>query len=693
VYIISVLDNFKYNLAMKLLSKKAREHVQYTFKSNYGKPTWSLQDDKSYIQESYNRIAWVYACVAKISSCVSSVKWNLYRKQRNGKNIQIEEHPLISMLNKVNNNMSGVDFFDLWATYLALNGKFYALYNNPSLPTQMSYLYPFYIKPIPNEKDFVSGFEYGIDSNKKIYKKEEVLWDKFNDPLNAYDGMSPIRAMARTIDTENDAICWNKNTFENNGIPPGVFSVENPTNELRENLKEKWLSDYAGAKNARIPLIIDSTKANYESFGMNQVDMDFLNQRKLNRIEICAGFEVPSQIVGDPEGQTYSNYKEALKSFWENTVIPKYLTKMGDTLNSDLVVRYADNLILKPDLDNVTALNDSIDTLADRATKLFESGLINQNEGREILKFGNNTYNEDGEKFHYELVKIKEDKEDEEEPEEPEEDKKSLDEISKKKLDLLCKLWEKKEQEKEPFFRLFENDMIKHFDNERKELTSKFENAKKVNELNRIADTTINNNKSKLNELFKKNLKVTVNYFGKKEYKNLVNKLVKAFNYDDEVQQFVNDIVGEDIQNISETTLTQVRQRISFGISQEMGSLQIARLIDDLYTDGITRNRSRTIAITEVNSAANYGSFRGASQAVADYDLNILKFWMSTGDRRTRPTHKDMAMHEPIKMDQTFRVGSGKGLFPGDPQLPGSERARCRCAIGYQRADGGVSYE
>ena len=364
-----------------------KQKYQYVSEGNYGQPYWTIQKDKQFLTEAYNKVVWVYACVTQIASATSSVPWLLYRRGRGGRHIEIEQHPILDMLNlKANSFMSGRDFIDLWATYLATEGKFYAEYINPSMPTQMVPLYPHYMKPIPSKELFVSGYQYDI--YKPIYyNREEILWSKFNDPLEIYDGLSPIRALSRTIDTENEAVNWNKSTLQNSGVPAGIFTIQNPSPELIDNLRDEWRKRYGGGTNARLPLVLNADRATYQPIGLSSVDMDFLNQRKLNRTEICSAFGVPSQLVGDPEGQTYSNFNEAVKSFWENTIIPRYLETIKDKLASDLLPRYADNLILTYDLSGVSGLKESQDALVKRTVELWKNGLIKRNEARFALEY------------------------------------------------------------------------------------------------------------------------------------------------------------------------------------------------------------------------------------------------------------------------------------------------------------------
>lgn len=373
----------------KFLNYFKTKAVRYLFNIQYNQPKWSTFNEEYAIKESYEKIVWAYACVTAISSAVSNVPWCLYKKNKTGEIEEIENHQILKLLNeKVNENMSSRDFFDLWSTYLSLNGKFFAVFDSPINPSIIEPLIPYYTKVIPDLNEFISGVDYRIGGNSTIYSKNLVLWSKFHDPVDLYDGLSPIKALARTLDTENSAIDWNKNSLDNSGIPAGALSVENPTQDQIEGIKQKWIENYAGKNNVRIPLILDSEKAKYTSFGINQVEMDFILLKKVNRIEICAGFGVPGQVVGDPEGQTYSNYGEALTAFWKNTIIPKYLNHIKSIINLTLKPKFLDlndDFYIDYNLDNIEVLTENQNELTDRILNMYNNDFITLNEGRQVL--------------------------------------------------------------------------------------------------------------------------------------------------------------------------------------------------------------------------------------------------------------------------------------------------------------------
>jgi HK97 family phage portal protein len=377
-------------------------------KSSYAQPIergstkWSIQDDYSYITEAYEKLVWCYACIGAIAGAVSSLNWLLY--DRSGKKMkEIENHPILDLVNgRVNPDFTSADFFDLWATSLAAQGKFFARYSNFIKYDKNLEIYPMYTHltaPIVGEgKNTLNGFQYDLDGLN--YAPNIILWDRFIDPINFYDGLSPVRAAARTMDTENQSVDWNKNMFDNLAVPPGGISLMNASTELIKEAKARWKTDVAGPKNARMPLIFDSEKLEYISFGLNAIDMDFLNQKKVNRVEICAAFNVPGQVVGDPENQTFANFEQALKSFWMNTVLAKYVNKISKKLNSEIVSAWDPRYLLRADTSEIQVLQEDENTKSERIRGEFESNLLTQNEAREMLGY---EATKKGDMFNFEL--------------------------------------------------------------------------------------------------------------------------------------------------------------------------------------------------------------------------------------------------------------------------------------------------
>lgn len=89
----------------------------------------------------------------------------------------------------------------------------------------------------------------------------------------------------------------------------------------------------------------------------------------------------------------------------------------------------------------------------------------------------------------------------------------------------------------------------------------------------------------------------------------------------------------------------------------------------------VWQTRADLIARTESTGVTNYGAYSALVSEGAE-----SKEWVSTGDRRTRASHRN-ASGQRAKTSEPFTVGGALLMFPGDPQGPVEEVANCRCAM------------
>jgi hypothetical protein len=83
------------------------------------------------------------------------------------------------------------------------------------------------------------------------------------------------------------------------------------------------------------------------------------------------------------------------------------------------------------------------------------------------------------------------------------------------------------------------------------------------------------------------------------------------------------------------------------------------------------------IAITEVNGAANKGSYDGVKAS----GLDVKKGWLTSGRSNVRPLH---AMNESIGLVPMDYVYEGNTKYPGDPNGDPGAVINCHCSIYYE---------
>jgi uncharacterized protein with gpF-like domain len=98
--------------------------------------------------------------------------------------------------------------------------------------------------------------------------------------------------------------------------------------------------------------------------------------------------------------------------------------------------------------------------------------------------------------------------------------------------------------------------------------------------------------------------------------------------------------------------------------------------------------RARTVAVTEVNRAFNFGALAAAQRVQHGIQQPLVKTWASKDDQRVRPAHWE-ADGQTVAVFQPFQVGGEPLMMPGDPAGAPWNVINCRCKARFRRAPGG----
>jgi len=94
--------------------------------------------------------------------------------------------------------------------------------------------------------------------------------------------------------------------------------------------------------------------------------------------------------------------------------------------------------------------------------------------------------------------------------------------------------------------------------------------------------------------------------------------------------------------------------------------------------------RARTVAVTEVGRAFNYGVIAHGLSVTQSLRIPVLKTWDSKGDSRVRASH-DRADGQTVPISQPFIVDGFALMAPGDPTGPAYLVINCRCKARLRR--------
>ena len=393
----TILDNIR-NIfkAQKEIQKKEAPIVSY---QSLGYDVSSKIAYGDLAKEGYSENAIVYRCINEIANNASRVKINLFRGDA-----EVDNHPLLDLLYNPSPTQSQVEWFQGLYSYLLISGNNYMLSvggdNTP--PTELYNLRPDRIKIQTGQRAMPTAYDYIISGQTvERYEVDQATGDskikhiKMFNPLDDYYGMSPIQASSVDIDQHNLANKHNVNLLQNGARPSGavIFNPKDETGgnvQLSENQRSQLQSDinsrFSGTNNAGRPMLLEGD-FDWKEMGLSPKDMDFIQLKNMSAKDIALVYGVPSQLIGIPDSQTYSNFAEAKLALYNETIIP-LLDKIQGDLNEWLVPQFNDEALeLRYDIDSIPAMAEQRRRVFESVTAGVKDGILTRNEAREQLGY------------------------------------------------------------------------------------------------------------------------------------------------------------------------------------------------------------------------------------------------------------------------------------------------------------------
>jgi len=326
--------------------------------------TWNA--DKA-VDEGLKINPWVYSAVRRVSSSVASVPLVLERRQGDQWTPD-PGHEIQALLNRPNPFMGRQDLNERWGQYMLLSGNALVWLNIVGgKPVELWPIHPDTIKPIQSRAEYVSGYEWKVDSStKRLLPVAEVAHWMFPDPTNPRWGLSPLQAAASAVDMDQAAASWNRAVLRNDGKPPLAIFLNDGLTLAQMREAAGFMREQIDGGSIRKALVMGGA-SKVQPLSLSASDLDFLNGRRFSREEIAAVFGVPPILLSFGDAATYANLDAAKTALWEDRVVP---------LLDDLCQGYMgalfpfwnfteDQYRIRPDLSGVRALQANLKTEAE----------------------------------------------------------------------------------------------------------------------------------------------------------------------------------------------------------------------------------------------------------------------------------------------------------------------------------------
>jgi len=396
---MAIYDNIKNIFKTKEQPKVQKKEAPIVYYNSLGYDSVPKISYEDLATDGYSENAIVYRCINEIANNASRVKINLFRGDQ-----EVDNHPLLDLLYKPSPTMSQVEYFQSVYSYLLISGNNYMLSvggdNTP--PTELYNLRPDRIKIRTGTRAMPVAYDYMLKGQVvESYEVDQATGSskvkhiKLFNPLDDYYGMSPIQASSVDIDQHNLANKHNVNLLQNGARPSGavIFNPKDETGghvQLTDVQRNQLMNDvnqrFSGTGNAGKPMLLEGD-FDWKEMGLSPKDMDFIQLKNMSAKDIALVYGVPSQLIGIPDSQTYSNFAEAKLALYNETIIPLLDRIQGD-MNEWLVPMFNEQgLELRYDIDSIPAMAEQRKRVFESVTAGVRDGILTRNEAREQLGY------------------------------------------------------------------------------------------------------------------------------------------------------------------------------------------------------------------------------------------------------------------------------------------------------------------
>lgn len=266
--------------------------------------------------------------------------------------VEVESHPVMSLLNNDVEDLDHVDFIRLTALYLQIFGKAYwhLVRNNPGdeteIPSSIRVLKPHYVTPFRDLDGDVLSYFYtnvfgpgvnntGIRYEKVTLEKADVIDFRWPAPSDPYaGGDSPLRAAFAKVAVSEKFNEWMNWLLNNRARVDGVLTTPDtmPEDE-RIRIEEKFNAKFKGEGNGGV--LVSSVKFTPVSYAPQ--DLAALEINEELKKSLCNVLHLPYALVTNDSN--YANMEASLELWARYGVLPP-LSLIEKKINKYLMPLY-----------------------------------------------------------------------------------------------------------------------------------------------------------------------------------------------------------------------------------------------------------------------------------------------------------------------------------------------------------------
>lgn len=272
----------------------------------------------------------VYVCNRVRSQSLSSLPLRLYKTGRN-RRTEVERGELHELLQKVNPYWTFQRLIEMTEMSLGVWGDSYWFLdrgqNGRSTPREIWWVPSTKVQVVRDNRDYIKRFDYTPDNASQPipFRTDEVIWFRYPNPGNEFEGLSPLSAAMLAADAGRAAAASNSKLFSAGIQMAGTISPAGGTNasfteEQAQQIEQAINRRFRDPKSANKWAVLRQD-IKFQPLSVTPKDAEFLGTLNWSLEEIARAYGVPLDLVGGQ--RTYENYNAAQLDLWYRTLLPE----------------------------------------------------------------------------------------------------------------------------------------------------------------------------------------------------------------------------------------------------------------------------------------------------------------------------------------------------------------------------------
>lgn len=674
---------------------------------------WGHSQD-TYAPEAYgNYLATsvaVYACAQLRAKNLASLPLRLWKTNARGERTEVVRGKLWDLLHKVNPFWTLGRLVRMTELSLSLWGQAYWVLergqSGKGVPSEIWWVRPDRMTPIPDATGYLTGFVYTHNGERLLFRPDEVLWFRYDNPLDEFSGLSPIAPARLSIDTGYDALRSNRAVFSQGLQMAGLVTPENKdtnwTKAQTDSLREMLDRRFKGVDKAHKVAVL-SHAAKFASVTLSPKDAEFLGLLKWSLEDVCRVYDVPLDLMGGQ--RTYENVDAAQEALWRHALLPE-ASMLGEEITEQLLPLFPGEAdVAEFDASGVSALQEDRSEIVTQMHQLWQMGVplnrLLQEFQPNLLPPGQQGYPW-GEVGYLPMAlqpaggapalpapAAGEADQDQDGGSVRDEAQRALRMVEWLLADgRVCKAAEFGSAEHERGWKAFTRRTDRHeervvetlrelFRRQQESVLARVRESKAVSKDDDVALPEQPFDKARWGKEFKTQVTPLFRDALEDAADETLEELRVSINFDldnPDVVRWLERRAQRFARQVNDTTWDTLKRTLGEGEQAGDSILELAERVRQVFTTAST-SRATMIARTEVVAASNAGGLLAAEQS----GVVEMKEWWSSLDERVRETHRE-AHGQTRKLDEDFQVGNGSGPAPGQIDLA-EETIQCRCTL------------